>query len=74
MLTSSDIFFELESSTLLSNLYGLMRRILCLIFVRPYCNVTVPLVKYCVITKGHLYGISYFYAVWLVRMTLSPTL
>ena len=60
MLTSSDIFFEIKSSTLVSDLYGLMRRILCLISVGPYCNITVTLVKHCVITKGPLYGVSYF--------------
>ena len=52
MLTPSEIFIELEYSTLVSDLYGLMQCILCLICVAPYCNVTVPLVKYCVITQG----------------------
>ena len=74
MLTSLDIFFEIKSSTLVSNLYGLMRRILCLIFVGPYFNITMPLVKHCVITKVPLYGVSHFYALWLLSMTLSPTL
>ena len=74
MLTSSEIFIELKSSILVSNLYGLMRRILCLIFVVPHCKFTVPLLKHCVITKGPLYGVSYLYTVWLVRMTLSYTL
>ena len=59
MLTSSDIFFELKYSTLVSDLYGL---------------INVPMVKHCVITKGPLYGVSYFYAVWLLRMNLSLTL
>ena len=45
MLTSSDIFFELKSSTWVSDLWGLMRRILYLIFISLYCYVTVPLVK-----------------------------
>ena len=74
MLTSSDIFFELESSNLLSNLYGLMKRILYLIFVRPYCKFTVTLATYYVITKGSLYGVLYLYAVCLVSMTLFLTL
>ena len=74
MLTASSIFIELIYSTLVSDLYGLMQRILCLIYVAPYFNVTVPLVKHCVITKGPLYGVSYLYAVWLVSMNLSRTL
>ena len=74
MLTASSIFIELKSSTLESDLYGLMRCILCLIYVTTYCNVTVPLAKHCGITKGNLYEISYLYAVWLLSMTLSPTL
>ena len=74
MLTASYIFIELKSSTLVSNLYGLMRRIICLLSVTPYCNFTVTLVKHYVITKGPLYGVSYFYTVWSVIMTLSPVL
>ena len=74
MLTSSDIFIELESSTLVSDLYGLIWRILYLIFIETHCKSTVPFVKKCVITKDPLYGVSYLYAVFLVRMTLSPTL
>ena len=61
MLTSSDIFIELEYPNLVSNLYGLTQRILCLIFVGPHCKFTVTLVKHYVITKGALYGVSYFY-------------
>ena len=45
MLTTSYIFIELGYSTLISDLYGLMRCILYLIFITPYCNVTVPLVN-----------------------------
>ena len=71
ILTSSDIYFELESSTLVSDLYGLMRRILYIIRVTLFCNFTVPLVKNCVITNGPLYGVSYFYAVCLLSMKLS---
>ena len=44
MLTSSYIF--IESSTLVCDLQGLMRRILCLIYVAPICNETVPLVQH----------------------------
>ena len=67
MLTSSHIFFELEYSTLVSNLYGLMRHILYLICVAPHCKVNVLLVKKCVIKNGPLYGVSYFYAVCLLE-------
>ena len=45
MLTSSAIFFEFKYSTLVSDLYGLIRLLLYIIFVKPYCNFTVPLVK-----------------------------
>ena len=45
MLTPSEIFIELKYSTLVSNLNGLMRHILCLICVSQYCKFTVPLVK-----------------------------
>ena len=69
MLTSSNIFFELESSTLVSDLYGLMRRIAYIICVAPFCKFTVTLVKHCVITKGAVYGVSYLYGVCLVSMT-----
>ena len=74
MLKESSIFFGLKSSTLVSDLYDLMQRILYIIFIAPYCNITVQLVKNYVTTKGPLYGVSYLYAVWLVRMTLSLTL
>ena len=74
MLTMSDIFIELSSSTLVSNLYGFIRNILYVFYVAPYCNFTFPLVKHCVITKGTLYCVSYLYALWLVSITLSPTL
>ena len=45
MLIPSNIFIELKPSTLVSNLYGLMKCILYLIFIAPYCNVTIPLVN-----------------------------
>ena len=69
MLTASSIFFGSKSSTLVLDLYGLMGRILYVIFITPHCNSNMPLTKHCVITKGPLYGVSYLYAVWLVRMT-----
>ena len=74
MLTSSEIFIELKSSALVSDLYGLMQLILYLICVALYYKFTMPLVKHCVIAKGPLYGVSYLYAVWLLSMTLPPTL
>ena len=72
MLTLSYIF--IESSTLVSYLYGLMRRILYLIYVTPICNEIVTLVKHRVITNGPVYGVSYLFAVCLVSMTSSPIL
>ena len=65
---------ELKYSNLLSGLYGLIRRMLYLIFIALHYKFTVPLVKHCVITKGNLYGVSYLYAVCLLSMTLSRTL
>ena len=62
MLTSSYIFSGLISATFVSDLYGLIQRILYLIFVGPYCNLTVPLVKHCVITNGPLNDVSCIYA------------
>ena len=64
MLTSSDIFIELEVSTSVYDYYGLIRRILYLIFVEPHCKFTAPSVKNWVITKGTLNGVSYLYAVY----------
>ena len=58
MLTSSDIFFELKLSTLVSDLYGSMQRILYLIFTVPNFKSTVPLVKHCFITNVPSYGVS----------------
>ena len=43
MLTSSYIFSGLISSTSVSDLYGLIGRILCLIYVGPYCIFIRPL-------------------------------
>ena len=74
MLTLSYIFYGLKSSMFVSGLYGLILRILYLIFDGPYCNGTVPLVKHRVIKNGPLYGVSYLYSEWLLSMTLSTTL
>ena len=51
-----------------------MRRLLYLISLAPYCNITVPFVKHCAITKGALCGVSYLFAVWLLSMTLFHTI
>ena len=45
MMTSSGICFELISSTLVSDLYGLTLHILYLTFIAPYCYVTAALVN-----------------------------
>ena len=74
MLTPSSIFCVFISSTLVSDLYGLMQCILYLLFIAPYCNSTVPLVKHCVITNDHVYGVSYSYAVCLVSIMVFLTL
>ena len=52
MLTWSYVFSGLIYSTFVSDVYGIIRHILCLIFIAPYFSVTVPLVQYCVITNG----------------------
>ena len=72
MLTLAYIL--IESSNLVLYLYGLMQRILHLISVAQIFNETMPLVQHRVITNEPIYGVSYLYAVCLVRMTLSPTL
>ena len=74
MLTSSHIFLGLISSTFVSDLYGLIQRILYLICIGPYYIFTVPLIKQRVLINGPVYGVSYLYAAWLVSMNLSPTL
>ena len=74
MLTSSDMLFKIKSSNLVSDLFGLMPRILCLVFVGPSYKFTAPLVKHSVITKGALYVSSYLYAVWLSITNLFLTL
>ena len=53
-------FQFLISLTYVSDVCGLMRRILYLIFVRPHCNVTVPLVQHYVIKNGTLNGFLYY--------------
>ena len=67
------IFQHLISSMSVSNVYGLMRCSLCLIFIFPLCNETVPLIQHYVITNGPLYEVSLLYAGLLTSMTLSPT-
>ena len=74
MLTLSYTFIELEPSTLVSDLYGFMRRILYLISVAPILNETLPLVQHRFIKNGPVYGVSYLYAVCVVSMTSSLTL
>ena len=69
MLTSG-----LISSTFVSDLYGFIHRILYLIFGRPYCKFTLTLVKHCVLKNGSVQRVLYFYAVWLLSMSLSTTL
>ena len=61
--------FELIFSTLVSDLYGLIRHILYLFFVGPHFKFTMTLIKHCVITNGLLYGVSYLYSLLLVSMT-----
>ena len=73
MLTSLYIFAGVISSTFASDAYGLIWHILYPFFVRTYFNVTVPLVQHCVITNGGLFGVSLFYAAWLLIMTSSLT-
>ena len=52
MFTVSYTFIELKSSTLVSDLYGLMQRILCLICITPHCKFTVPLVNTVLSQRG----------------------
>ena len=58
MLILSHIFSGFISSTFVLDLYGLIQHILCLICIRPHCNVTVPLVQLGCIINGPLYGLS----------------
>ena len=58
ILTLSNIFIELKSSSSVSDLYGLMQRILYVIFVAPYCSITVPLAK-TLLSKKVLYMASH---------------
>ena len=57
MLTLSHIFLGLMSSTFVSDLYGLMRYILYVLFITPYFKFTVTLVTHRVITNGLVYGV-----------------
>ena len=68
------IFQHLISSTFVSDVYGLMRRILYQICIASCHNETVRLVQHGVITNYPLYGIAYLYAALLFRMNLSQTL
>ena len=74
MLTSSHIFLGLITSTLVSDLYGSMWRIVYVIFVAPCRKFAVPWIKHYIIKNGTLYGVSYLYAAWLLSITLSLTL
>ena len=58
MLTLSHIFSGLISPTFVPDLYGLIRRILCLTCIGPYCNVAVTLVQHGFIANGPLYPIT----------------
>ena len=72
--TLSELFFEIILSTLVSDLYGLIQRLIYLIFVGPHFKFTVTLVKQYVIKNGTIYGVLYLYAVCLVIMNLTLTL
>ena len=76
MLTSSQIFSGLIYSTCVPYLYELIRRILCLIFIRPHCTVTVPSVQHGFIANVPLYGVSHiftqrYYWAWLYLQLYS---
>ena len=60
MLTSSDICFALESLTLVSDLYGLIRRMLYVVCVAPHCKFTVTLVN-TVLSKVGPYMVFHIY-------------
>ena len=68
-----NIFQHLISSMFLSDVYGLMKNILCLLFIAPHCNMTVTLVQHYIISNWPLYGVSYLKSELLVSTTLSPT-
>ena len=74
MLTSSDIFLGLISSTFISYLYGLMRRILHVIFITEHYKIAAPLVNNRDIKNGPVYRVLHLYVVCLWIMNLSPTL
>ena len=61
-------------STLILDVYGLIWCLLYLLSIAPHCNETVPLVQHYFIKNGTLNGVSYFYAAWVLSMTLSSTL
>ena len=65
---------SLISSTVVSDVYCLIWRILCLIFITPQYNVTVPLMQHRFIKNCPYYGFSYYYVAWILSMNLSPDL
>ena len=67
------IFQHLISSAFVSDVNGLIRRIIYLIFIAPHCNVTIPLAQHCVIINWPLCGVSYLKAALLLRINLSLT-
>ena len=52
LTTVIHIFEHLKASTVVSNVYGIMRRILYLIVIAPRCNMTMPLVQHRMIKDG----------------------
>ena len=74
ILTSSDIFMGLISSTFVSDLFELMRRILHFICIAPHCKSNVPLVEQRPIRNGPCMSFHICKALFLLSMTLSPNL
>ena len=62
MCCRQSLVLELISSTFVSDVCGLMRRILYINFIAPHYNVTLPLVQHRVITNEPLYGVSFLYS------------
>ena len=60
MLCCKSLVSGLIYSKFVKDVYGLMQRILYLIFIIPRCNVTVTLVEHCVITNVPLYVFHIF--------------
>ena len=74
MLISLYIFLLLISSTCVSDVYGFIWHIICIMFIGQNSNVTMLLVQHRVIRNGPLYVISYLSAELLGNMTLSLNL